>query len=231
METKFSFTNYNFPELTQVCLKLARQFIRKNGGKIEKDSEGKEYFLIPIIKAKPGKLEQSWQPLPYEGNIKFHPEEMREIKFSSTKSFAPLLKKWNAESFKIYHNSTLTEPKFISWKGKDDVIKTSLQNVNNPVLIIGHVNIPQDKKSHLLLSVSCEDEGDWELAVILEIILDLKSVVKEKINAKTITNGWKEIQYDVTKYAGTEMEIQIRQTAAEIQKSHAYWSNIKIVSE
>jgi hypothetical protein len=231
METKFSFTNYNFPELTKVCLKLARQFIRKNGGKIEKDSEGKEYFLIPIIKAKPGKLEQSWQPLPYEGNIKFHPEEMREIKFSSTKSFAPLLKKWNAESFKIYHNSTLTEPKFISWKGKDDVIKTSLQNVNNPVLIIGHVNIPQDKKSHLLLSVSCEDEGDWELAVILEIILDLKSVVKEKINAKTITNGWKEIQYDVTKYAGTEMEIQIRQTAAEIQKSHAYWSNIKIVSE
>jgi len=230
-QTKFSYTNYNFPELTHVSLKLAKQFIIKNGGKIEKDSHGKEYFLIPVINPKPGKLQQSWDPVPYERNIKFSPEEMSEIKFSSTKSFAPLLKKWDAESFKIYHNSTLTAAKFISWKGKDDVIKTTLQSVNNPVLIIGNVNIPQDKKSHLVLNVSCEDEGEWELEVILEIILDLKSVVKEKINAKTTTNGWKEFQYDVTKYAGTEMEIQITHSAAEIQNSSAYWSNIKIVSE
>jgi len=230
-ETKFSYTNYNFPELTQVSLKLAKQFIIRNGGKIEKDSEGKEYFLIPKIKAKPGKLEQSWEPLPYEGNTKFSPEEMSEIKFSSSKSFAPLLKKWDDEFFKIYHNSALTEPKFISWKGKDDVIKTTLQNENNSVLILGNVIIPEGKKSFLALSVSCEDDGEWELEIILEIILYPELIVKEKINAKTITNGWKEIQYDVTKYAGTEMEIQITQTAGEIHKSHAYWNNIKIVSE
>jgi hypothetical protein len=231
METKFSYTNYNFPALMEVSLKLAKQIILDSGGKIEKDSEGKEYFLIPKIKAKPGKLEQSWKPLPYEGNTKFSPEEMSKIKFSSTKSFASLLKKWDAESFKIYHNSALTEAKFISWRGKDDVIKTTLQNVNNPVLIIGNVSIPEGKKSHLVLNVSCEDDGEWELEVILEIILDLEIVVKEKINSKTIRNGWKEIQYDLTKFAGTEMEIQIRQTAGEIQKSHAYWNNIKIVSE
>jgi hypothetical protein len=214
-----------------VSLTLAGQFIIRNGGKIEKDSDGKEYFLIPKIKAKPGELKQSWDPDPYEGNIKFSPEKMSKIKFSSTKSFAPLLKKWDANSWKIYHNSALTEPKFISWNGKDDVIKTTLQNENNSVLIVGVVNIPEGKKSHLTLNVSCEDDGLWELEIKLEIILDLKVVVKEKINAKTIRNGWKEIQCDLTKYAGTEMEIQIRQTAGEIQKSHAYWHNIKIVSE
>jgi hypothetical protein len=230
-ETKFSYTNYNFPELTQVSLKLAKQFIVRNGGNIEKDSEGKEYFLIPKIKATPGKLEQSWEPSPYEGNAKFSPEEMSEIKFSSSKSFAPLLKKWDAEFLKIYHNSALTEPKLISWKGKDDVIKTTLQNENNSVLILGSVIIPEGKKSFLTLSVSCEDDGEWELEIILEIILDLEIIVKEKINAKTITNGWKEIQYDVTKYAGTEMEIQITQSAGEILKSNAYWNNIKLVSE
>jgi hypothetical protein len=230
-ETKFSYTNYNFPELAQVSLKLAKQFIVRNGGKIEKDSEGKEYFLIPKVIAEPGKLEQSWDPVPYEGNIKFGPEEMSKIKFSSTKSFAPLLKKWDANSWKIYHNSALTEPNFISWKGKDDVIKTTLQNENNSVLIVGVVKIPEGKKSHLALNVSCEDYGEWELEIILEIILDLKLIVKEKINAKTLKNGWKEIQYDLTKYAGTEMEIQITQTAGENQKSDAYWSDIKIVSE
>jgi hypothetical protein len=230
-ETKFSYTNYNFPELTKVSLKLSKQFILKNGGKIEKDSEANEYFLIPVIKAKPGKLEQSWEASPYEGNPEFSPEEMSKIKFSSSKSFAPLVKKWDAESFKIYHNSALTEPQFISWKDKDDVIKTTLNNENNPVLIVGNVIIPEGKKSHLSLSVSCEDDGEWELEIILEEILDLKSIFKEKINAKTLTNGWRDIKYDLTKYAGTEMEIQIRQTAGEIQKSHAYWNNIKIVSE
>ncbi len=235
-ETKFSYTNYNFPELVKVSLKLAKQFIVRNGGKIEKDSEGKEYFLIPKTKAKPGKLEQSWDPLPYEGNTKFSPEEMSKIKFSSSKPFAPLLKKWGAESFKIYHNSALTEPKFISWKGKDDVIKTTLQNENNPVLIRRIVIIPEGEKSHLSISVSCEDKGEWELEIIVEEliveeILDLKTIVREKINTKTITNGWKEIQHDITKYAGTEIQIQIRQTADEILKSHAYWGNIKIVSE
>ena len=230
-ETKFSYTNYNFPELIQVCLKLAKQFIVRNGGKIEKDSEGRDFFLIPQIKAKSGELKQSWNPGPIEGNIKFNPEEMSKINFSSTKSFAPLLKKWDANSWKIYHNSSLTEPAFISWKGKDDVIKTTLHNENSSVLIVGVVNIPEGKKSHLTLNVSCEDDGEWELEILPEIGLDLKLIVKEKINAKTITNGWKEFQYDLTKYAGTEMEIQIRQTASEFQKSHAYWNNIKIVSE
>jgi len=230
-DTKFSYTNYNYPELAEVSLKLAKQFILRNGGKIEKDSEGKEYFLIPKIKAKSGRLEQSWEPVPYEGNTKFSQEEMSKIKFTSSKSFAPLVKKWGAGSFKIYHNSALTEPKFISWKGKDDVIKTTLNNENNPVLIVGNVIIPEGKKSHLTLSVSCEDDGEWVLEIILEEILDLKSIFKEKINAKTLTNGWREIQYDLTKYAGTEMEIQITQSAGEINKSHAYWNNITIVSE
>lgn len=81
------------------------------------------------------------------------------------------------------------------------------------------------------MNVSSEDDGEWELEMILEVGLDLKPVIKEKINSKKLTNGWKKFQYDLTKYAGTEMEIQIRQKADEIQKSDAYWHNIKIVSE
>jgi hypothetical protein len=230
-ETKFSYTNYNFPKLIQVCDKLAREFIIKSGGRIEKDAEGIEYFLIPKIKTKPGELEQSWEPVPFEGNTKFSPQDMGKIHFSSSKSFAPLLKKWGAESFKIYQNSFSTEPKFISWKGKDDVIKTKVHDENTAVLIIGNVSIPEGKKSHLSLSVSCEDDGEWELEIIFEEGLHYRTVLNEKINARRLTTGWKEIQYDISKYAGTEMEILIKQTAGEINKSHAYWNNLKMVSE
>jgi hypothetical protein len=230
-DTKFSYTDYNFPELVDVSLKLAKQFIESSGGKIEKDSDGKEYFLIPKIKAEPGELEQSWEPLPYEGDTKFSPEDMSKINFIASKSFAPLLEKWGTESFNIYHNNASTEPEFISWKGKDDVIRTSVLNENNPVLIIGNIIIPEGKKSFITLTVSCEDEGEWELQMILEEGLDLRPIIKEKINAKSLTNGWKEFQYDVTKYAGMEMEVQITQNAGENKKSHAYWHNIKLVSE
>jgi hypothetical protein len=230
-ETKFSYTNYNFPELIQVCDKLAREFIIKSGGRIEKDAEGTEYFLIPKIKAEPGKLEQSWEPLPFKGNAKFSQKDMGKIRFSSSKSFAPLLKKWGTDSFKIYQNSSSVEPEFISWKGKDDVIRTRVHDENTSVLIIGNVSIPEGKKSHLSLNVSCDDDGEWDLEIILEEGLEYGSMLKEKINARTLTNGWKEIKYDISKYARMEMEIVIKQTADEIHKSLAYWNNIKIVSE
>ena len=114
-----------------------------------------------------------------------------------------------------------------------DVIKTTLQNENNSVLILGNVIIPEGKKSFLTLSVSCEDDGEWELVITIEpeFVLDPEFFGKEIINSNTITNGWKEIKYDVTKYSGNDVEFQIIQSADEIYKSHAYWSNIIIVSE
>jgi len=230
-ETKFSYTSYRFPELIQVCDKLARAFIVKSGGRIEKDTEGIEYFLIPKMKAKSGELEQSWAPVPLEENTKFNPQDMNKIRFSSSKSFAPLLKKWGAESFKIYQNSSSAEPKFISWKGKDDVIKTTLPDKNTSVLIIGNVSIPEGKESYLSLGVSCEDDGEWDLEIIVEEGLYYRSFLKKEINSGTLTTGWEEIQFDLSKYAGTEIEILIKQTAGDIHKSHAYWNDIKVVSE
>jgi len=57
---KFNYTAYNFPALTEVCEKLARQIICHAGGRIEKDANGQEVFIIPIKEPIPGKLEQSW---------------------------------------------------------------------------------------------------------------------------------------------------------------------------
>ncbi|MDX1701411.1 MAG: hypothetical protein R3250_12380, partial [Melioribacteraceae bacterium] len=156
---------------------------------------------------------------------------MGKIRFSSSKSFAPLLKKWGTESFKIYHNSSSTEPKFISWKGKDDVVKTTVHDKNSSVLIIGNVRLPEDKKTFLSFNVGCAEDSDWELEIIIEEGLYYRSVMKEKINARTTINGWKEIEYDLSKYDGTEIEILIKQSADEIHKSSAYWNNLKIVSE
>ncbi len=79
MNRKFSYTAYSFPQVIDVCEKLARQVVVSAGGKIEKDATGEEVFLIPIQQPKPSKLEQCWEPGPI-ANSKFTPEEMAKIK-------------------------------------------------------------------------------------------------------------------------------------------------------
>ena len=78
MKTLFSHTAYNIPGLLETSEKLARQAILKAGGKIERDPNGEEYFLIPKLPATPSKLELSWAPGPI-ANSKFTEEEMARI--------------------------------------------------------------------------------------------------------------------------------------------------------
>lgn len=75
---KFSYTEYNFPGLIEVCEKLARQSVVKYGGKVE-TVEGKDVFKVPVKPVKIGKLEQCWDPKDFKGDSKFSDEEMEKI--------------------------------------------------------------------------------------------------------------------------------------------------------
>jgi hypothetical protein len=75
----FSHTEYNFPKLITACEKIARQAVVRCGGKIEKDANGAEVFVIPVQTPKPGKLENCWEPGPI-ANSKFTDEEKAQIK-------------------------------------------------------------------------------------------------------------------------------------------------------
>jgi len=91
-ETKFSYTEYNFHTLIKVCENLARQSVIKAGGRIEKDSDGDEAFIIPVEMAQPGVLEQCWEPKPILTDVNFTNEEMENIKIKMRKpdEFVPV---------------------------------------------------------------------------------------------------------------------------------------------
>ena len=68
-ETKiFSHTAYNFPRLLDVCEKLARQGLVRVGGRIEKDANGEEVFVIPVKAPTPSKFEDLKNPGPIAGS-------------------------------------------------------------------------------------------------------------------------------------------------------------------
>lgn len=74
----FSHTAYNFDRLVEVCTKLAREAVQRAGGKIEKDDQGQEVWLIPVQTPVPNPLEQCWEPGPV-ANSRFTPEEKAKI--------------------------------------------------------------------------------------------------------------------------------------------------------
>ena len=79
LKTKFSFTDYNVPELLAVCEKLTREIVVREGGRIETDAAGKEWFVIPVRAPVPSPLEQASAPGPVAGS-RFTPEEYAKIK-------------------------------------------------------------------------------------------------------------------------------------------------------
>jgi hypothetical protein len=76
--TKFNSTAYTFPALVAVCDDLAAKVVLQAGGQVDKSAEGAETFVIPIHPARPGALENCWEP-GRKADSRFTPEERKQI--------------------------------------------------------------------------------------------------------------------------------------------------------
>jgi hypothetical protein len=77
--TKFSYTAYDFPSLLKVCEALSRDAVVRAGGRIEKNPDGMEEFVIPVQKPVVTPLEQCWEAKEIKEDVNFTPEEMEKI--------------------------------------------------------------------------------------------------------------------------------------------------------
>jgi hypothetical protein len=80
LDKKFSYTEYNFQMLSDVCVKLAAEIVVKAGGRIEKNDLGEEVFIIPVLEPRPSVLEKSWDPGPIAGTT-FTNEDFPHLKW------------------------------------------------------------------------------------------------------------------------------------------------------
>jgi hypothetical protein len=68
-DIKFSYTEYDFPGLIDVCMKLARDQIIAAGGRVVENEDGEEVFVIPVQKPVPSEFVKSWEPDPITGSV------------------------------------------------------------------------------------------------------------------------------------------------------------------
>ena len=67
--------------MIDVSEKLARQTVKRMGGKIEQESDENEYFIIPVIEPDPGELVQSWVSDTAIEDVYFTDEEVSRISY------------------------------------------------------------------------------------------------------------------------------------------------------
>ncbi len=220
----FIYTAYNINSLLDVCEKLTRELIIREGGRIEKDKKGEEVFVIPVKAPQPNPLQLSWAPGPIEGSV-YTDEEKAKIRFSSfalQKVVDRLFPGWTVGEAGQDMNPGFRE----SLRGKKNVLVTHPVNRQTPCALTKTTDIPSGRKTTLRLVVGHHESGDWDLVIRIN-----GSPQKTVDIGKTLTKdtGWAEVTYDLTPFAGSKnVKIDLENKASGWSFEAGYWAEIEI---
>jgi len=78
---RWEFTDYTYPRLVAVCEKLTREIVVREGGRIERDADGREWIVVPDRTPTPSPFWTADRPGPV-ANVRYTPEEMERIPYA-----------------------------------------------------------------------------------------------------------------------------------------------------
>ncbi len=224
-QREFSHTAYNFPRLLDVCDKLARQFLKRQGGHVERHANGDEYFVIPVKQPVPSPLQLSWDPGPI-ANSRFTPAEQAQIKFGTLpqgmkKAVADFAPGWQIKDCGPDMNPGLRA----EWDGKQKVLCTHPLDQQNGCVLYRTVSIPAGKKTILHLVVGHDPQGDFDLIVRA----DGKELLRKPVSPATCTQGhWLDETVDLSSYAGRTIKLELVNQPTGWTYEAAYWATVDI---
>lgn len=227
MKGKFSHTRYDFPGLVEVSKKLVRHAVVRCGGKVEKNSDGKEILIIPVKKPVPTELMSVKTPGPI-ANSKFTHAEMTRIVVPENQSkkidISDRVEKF-APGWKIKNCSKEMNPGLrTEWGGRKNVLVTHPLAESVPCILTKKVSVAKGKKVKLVLDVAHDPRGDWTLIVKA----NGKQLTKKKISKDSCKNGWTTVTADLSPMAGNPVKLELINKADNWSFEAAYWSKIAI---
>jgi hypothetical protein len=224
-DAKFSYTAYTFPELSDVCEKLARQTVVQAGGRIEKDAAGAEVLVIPVREPAPGPVERSWEPGPI-ANSRFTDEERRQIRFADelTRALTAVAPGWALADC----GQDMGAPALLGeFAGRKNVLITHPLDRTTPSVLSREVAIPDGKQTSLKLTVGHFPQGDW----LLQVKVDQQVVLEQTVGAETAPEGWLDLSVDLTPHAGKTVLVELVNRPNGWAWEAAYWGEIGVVSQ
>jgi hypothetical protein len=107
--------------------------------------------------------------------------------------------------------------------GRSNVLLTHPESEDVPCLLSRNLKVPAGKKSTLRFAVNNHAQGDWTLVVRI----DGEEVLKESIE----DSKWQDFSFDLTKHAGTTINIELENRASDWSFEAAYWHQIELIEE
>jgi len=239
----FSHTPYTFPKLISVCEQLVRQAVEKAGGRVEKDADGAETFLIPVLPAAPGKLEKAWEPGPI-ADSRFTDEEMAKIQETvdaarkarigeerahriAPKAVAEAFGKFAPGWTMVDCGNDMEPGLHAEMRGKKNVFVTHPLTQGAPCVLTRKLVVPAGRTTMLRLVAGHHGQGDW----LLVVKANGKELLKKTIGKETATDGWATVEVDLSALAGKEAQLEILNQPTGWSWEAAYWAEIQLRSE
>lgn len=223
-DEKFSFTDYSFEALTDLCTRLAREFVLKNGGRIETGADGREMLHIPVEAPYVSPFEQSWAPAPFTGDSLFTPEQQARIRFYPHLKFEPLLAEWGLAGeggFRVNFATKASDTIFLDRLGREKVMRTVSGDPGGHVVFYGDRRVTPES-SLLVFHVASEEDQPWKL----QVRLGWATALEEVIDSSAATGGWVEVRVDLRPYLDRNVNIQIVQESLDDGPSVGYWQGM-----
>jgi putative membrane-bound dehydrogenase-like protein len=95
-----------------------------------------------------------------------------------------------------------------------------------PSVLSKTVQVPKGQVTTLMVTVSHHPHGDFELRVKV----DGKTVSREAVSSKTVTDEWLSHRVDLSSYAGKTIQLQVENVNTGWSSEWAYWHEVKVSS-
>lgn len=230
LEPKFSYTAYNVPALLDVCERLARQVVARQGGRIERDADGREWFVIAACPAHPGPVMWSWAPGRVAGSC-FTDEEYAKIRFKPHPgdvggndptarvqgALDALLPGWKTSA-----NGKDMEPGYRDeYLGRQHVVMTHPLDKDTGVTLSKCVDVPQDGAPKLEVILANHGQGDFSFVARV----DGREILHKKIEGRP---AWQTVSVDLAAFAGKTVAVELVNQPDGWSWEAAYWGGIEI---
>lgn len=230
LKTKFSYTAYTWPGLIDTCEKLARQIVVREGGRVEKGTDGKESFVIPTKVPTPSKLELSWAPGPI-ANSDFTAEEYARVRFkphpADVDGDDPTARVQGAvdvlfPGWKTTPNGKDMSPGYREeYAGRSHVVMTHPLNRQTGATLSKRIDVPQGGSPKLEVTVANHAKGDF----LFVARVDGQEVLRQKVGGEKAK--WQPITIDLAAYRGRSATVELVNQPDGWSSEAAYWGAIE----
>lgn len=225
-DRKFLNTKYSFTSLIQASRAQTTKIIQRFSGFIQRLGD-REYFAIPVQEPIASKdlyqftdamragYQKEWEQLDA-----LRSERLQKTLLDEAQRFAP---GWTIADCGSDMNPGLYE----RLADRFDIFVTHPKSREIPCVLAWKGKLPEGKnKLHLIVAASEQDPAsDW----VLRVKVNGQQLAQETIGLEEGKIKWRDLNYDLTSYAGQEIAIQLENAADEWNNETAYWGKIEFV--